>query len=253
MTPEAARRALASVSATPDLDVRLLHQHANGDDARFAHAVARRLDHEPVAYIIGTRGFWTIELAVTPDVLIPRPDSETLIEAAVAHFGTSSPRRVLDLGTGSGALLLAALDQWPTATGVGIDASRAALIVAQSNADRIAPGRTTILSGSWHGTGETFDLILCNPPYVEEGAVLPRDVAEWEPHGALFAGPDGLDAYHDILPWLGGQLRPGGIACLEIGWTQRAVVTAMAEAAGFSVRCRTDLAGRDRCLMLTHI
>lgn len=243
---------LTAVSDTPDLDARLLHDKADGDDERFAAFVARRLEHEPVAYIVGSRGFWTIDLDVSPDVLIPRPDSETLIEAAVAHFGEKGPRRILDLGTGSGALLLAALDQWPQATGVGVDASRGALIVAQHNADRIAPGRAEILSGSWHGTGEVFDLVLCNPPYVEDDAELPRDVAEWEPRGALFAGPDGLDAYRDIAPWLAGQLRPAGIACVEIGWTQREAVTSLFEVQGFAVECRRDLADRDRCLIVSR-
>jgi release factor glutamine methyltransferase len=243
---------LTAVSDTPDLDARILHDHAGGDDARFDALIARRVAHEPIAYITGTRGFWTIDLDVMPDVLIPRPDSETLIEAAVAHFGDNAPRRILDLGTGSGALLLAALDQWPQATGIGIDASRAALIVAQGNADRIAPGRADMLMGSWHGTGEAFDLILCNPPYVEETAHLPRDVRDWEPHSALFAGPDGLDAYRDIAPWLAGQMRPAGVACVEIGWTQAAAVTDLFAAQGFAVDCRRDLAGRDRCLVVTR-
>ena len=255
--------ALALVSGTPRLDAELLLAHALGvtrervlltdptPPPAFAELIGRRLAHEPVAYITGTRGFWTVELNVTPDVLIPRPDSETLIEAAVAHFGEAGPKRVLDLGTGSGALLLAALDLWPDATGVGIDASRAAIAVAQANAERIAPGRAEMLLGSWHGTGESFDLVLCNPPYVAGGADLPRDVAEWEPPSALFAGDDGLDDYREIAPWIAGQIAPGGIACVEIGHDQRESVTELFEAEALRVECRADLAGHDRCLIVS--
>jgi release factor glutamine methyltransferase len=241
---------LAAVSETPDLDSRLLWEHAKRDPATFSALMARRLNCEPIAYITGSRGFWTIDLDVSPAVLIPRPDSETLIEAAVEHFGTAGPKRVLDLGTGSGALLLAALDQWPGATGVGIDASAAALAVARANAVRIAPGRAEIIAGDWTGTGEAFDLVLCNPPYVEVGAVLMRDVAEYEPASALFAGADGLDDYRRIAPALGAQIAPGGIACVEIGHTQAAAVSALFAAHGLQTGLRTDLGGRDRCVMV---
>lgn len=241
---------LASVSDTPDLDLKLLRAAAR-DDAELAGFIARRLTHEPVAYITGTRGFWTIDLDVTPAVLIPRPDSETLIDAAVAHFGEQGPKRVLDLGTGSGALLLAALDQWPHATGVGVDASEAALAIARHNAGRIAPGRAEMRRGDWTaGIDERFDLVLCNPPYVECGAALDRQVRDWEPAGALFAGADGLDAYRVLAPQIGRVLD--GLACVEIGSTQAAAVTALFEAEGLSATCRRDLAGRDRCLAITR-
>jgi release factor glutamine methyltransferase len=238
---------LAAVSDTPDLDAKILREHAR-DDAEFACFVARRLNHEPVAYITGTRGFWTFDLDVTPAVLIPRPDSETLIDAAVAHFGTSRPKRILDLGTGSGALLLAALDQWPETTGVGVDASEAALEIAKRNAERIAPGRAAMRRGDWTaGIDERFDLVLCNPPYVESGAELDRQVRDYEPASALFAGPDGLDDYRILAPQLAHVT--GGIACIEIGYTQAAAVTALLEAEGFAVSLRRDLGGRDRCLV----
>lgn len=240
---------LAVVSGTPELDARILWEHANGEPETFAALVSRRLAHEPVAYIIGTKGFWTIDLDVTPAVLIPRPDSETLIEAALAHFGRAGPERVLDLGTGSGALLLAALDQWPQATGVGIDTSLAALEVARQNAIRIAPGRAEMIEGGWSGTGEAFDLVLCNPPYIALGEQLMRDVVDYEPVSALFAGNDGLDDYRFLAPLLAGQIAPGGIACIEIGHTQREAVAAMLEHNGLSVDCRQDLGGRDRCLI----
>jgi release factor glutamine methyltransferase len=243
---------LAAVSDTPRLDADLLFAHANGDAAMFQTLITRRLRHEPIAYITGTRGFWTIDLVVTPAVLIPRPDSETLIEAALAHFGKAGPKRVLDLGTGSGALLLAALDQWPGATGVGIDASDEALVIARANAERIAPERAVIRRGGWDGTGETFDLILCNPPYIASDDVIPPDVADWEPACALFAGDDGLDDYRMIAPVLGQQIAPNGIACIEIGYTQADAVAALLSAHGLGVTLAKDLGGRDRCLIARH-
>ena len=267
-----ARAALAdaaarfSFSATARLDAELLLAHALGITRErllltlgdhtappaFAALVERRARHEPVAYLTGTRAFWTIDLDVAPGVLIPRADSETLIEAAVAHFaGTAGPKRVLDLGTGSGALLLAALDQWPGARGVGIDASPAALAIAGTNAARIAPGRATIAAGGWHGTGEAFDLILCNPPYIERAAALPPEVADYEPASALFAGTDGLDDYRALAPLLGRQIAPGGVACIEIGADQGESAATLFRGAGLDVYLRRDLAGRDRCLVVT--
>jgi release factor glutamine methyltransferase len=240
-------KALSAVSDTRELDAKILREHAR-DHAEYASFVARRLTHEPVAYITGTRGFWTIDLDVTPAVLIPRPDSETLIDAALAHFGKAGPKRILDLGTGSGALLLAALDQWPEATGVGVDASEAALAVATQNATRIAPGRADMRLGDWTlGIEEMFDLVLCNPPYVETDAALDPQVSGHEPGSALFAGPDGLDAYRIVVPQLARVTD--GIACVEIGHTQAAAVTALLEDEGFAVTCRRDLGGRDRCLV----
>jgi release factor glutamine methyltransferase len=245
--PSRERDKLAKISDTPDLDARLLREAAR-DDAEFASFIARRLNHEPVAYITGTRGFWTIDLDVTPALLIPRPDSETLIDAALSRFGKAGPKRVLDLGTGSGALLLAALDQWPDATGVGVDASEAALTIAKRNADRIAPGRADMRLGNWtNGIEERFDLVLCNPPYVQTGADLARQVRDYEPASALFAGPDGLDDYRILAPQL--SRVTGGIACIEIGCTQAAAVTELLEAQDFTVSLRKDLAGRDRCLV----
>jgi release factor glutamine methyltransferase len=222
----------------------------NGLVGAFEALVARRASGEPLAYITGTRAFWTIELAVAPGVLIPRPDSETLIDAALAHFaGTSGPRRILDLGTGSGALLLAALAEWPHAKGVGIDRSAAALAIARANAEALGMAdRARIIPGDWAGTGERFDLILCNPPYIATGEVLPRDVADHEPHTALFAGADGLDDYRALAPLLAAQLESGGIACIEIGATQGAAVSALLEAQGLVVQIRHDLAGRERCV-----
>lgn len=220
--------------------------------AAFEALVARREMAEPVAYILGKRTFWTVELEVGPGVLVPRPDSETLIEAALEHFGARGPRRILDLGTGPGTLLLAALDQWPEASGVGVDASEAALSYAARNAQRLGlASRAEMRIGDWgEGVEERFDLILCNPPYVEEGANLPRDVVAWEPHEALFAAPDGLAEYRRLAPQIPRLLSPGGIACVEIGAGQGSAVASLFEAAGLRVRSRKDLAGMDRCLVL---
>ena len=203
---------LAAVSDTPRLDAELLMAHAPGTGredfaarygcrppvpAAFDQADRPPGAHEPVAYITGRRAFWTIELEVGPGALVPRPDSETLIEAAVAHFGAAGPKRILDLGTGPGTLLLAALDQWPGATGLGVDASEVALSYARRNAGRLGLlARASFRLGDWdEGMDERFALILCNPPYVEDAADLPRDVASHEPALALFAGTDGLAAY----------------------------------------------------------
>lgn len=259
---------LASVSDTPRLDAELLMAHALGIERQhllmakldqpapgsFTDLVARRLRHEPVAYITGARAFWTIELLVAPGVLIPRADSETLIEAAVAHFaGGPDPASVLDLGTGSGALLLAALDQWPRARGLGLDASPDAVGIARANAARLKlEGRATIAIGDWRGRDGPHDLILCNPPYVATGEALPREVVDWEPASALFAGSDGLDDYRAIAPGLPAQLAPGGVACIEIGATQAAAAATLFAAEGFAVSVRRDLARRDRCLVLTR-
>ena len=221
----------------------------------FEILLKRREAGEPVAYIIGRRAVWTIELEVGPGVLIPRPDSETLIEAAVEHFGQAGPRRVLDLGTGPGTLLLAALDQWPDAAGLGIDRSEQALAMARSNAERLGlSGRADFRLGDWSGgLDESFDLILCNPPYVEAGADLTTGVREWEPHEALFAGSDGLEDYRRLAPQIPPLLAHGGIGCIEIGAGQQHPVTALFESQGLKVSPRQDLAGHVRCLVISRL
>ncbi len=256
---------LAQTSETPRLDAELLMAHALGTSrenlllrhldapapAAFDALLARRLAHEPIAYISGTRAFWTIDLVVGPGALIPRADSETLIEAALDHFGLAGPASILDLGTGPGTLLLAALAQWPGATGLGIDQSTAALAMAQANADRLGlADRANFMLGDWATAIEQrFDLVLANPPYIGIDEPLPRDVAGYEPHEALFAGPDGLDDYRIIVPQLPNLLEPGGIAVLEIGHTQAEAVSGLVVQAGLEPSPRRDLAGRPRAII----
>ncbi|KTT75557.1 peptide chain release factor N(5)-glutamine methyltransferase [Sphingomonas endophytica] len=271
MTPREALRDAArrfAFSPTARLDAELLLAHALNitrerllltlDDHPvpdgFAALAARRAAHEPVAYITGTRAFWTIDLHVGPGVLVPRADSETLLDAAVDHFkGTQGPRRILDLGTGPGTLLLAALDQWPDAHGEGVDASDTALGYARRNAEALGlAARARLARGDWaDGITATYDLILTNPPYVEAGAALPEEVAAYEPAAALFAGADGLDDYHRIARQLPPLLAPGGVACVEIGADQGRSAAALFLDRGLSVSIRRDLGDRDRCLVVT--
>jgi len=271
---DAARR-LEGTSDTARLDAELLLAHAlgvtrsnlllrhMGDQVPpgFAALVERRERHEPVAYIVGRQEFYGLDLEVTPSVLIPRGDSETLIDAARdAWAGQAPPRRILDLGTGSGALLLAALTVWQQAEGVGIDRDPSACLVATRNAQRLGmdmhAGRVASIiqrdwtERGWHEHLGRFDLILANPPYVEDGAAIEPSVREWEPAGALFAGAEGLDQYRILLPQLPDLLEPDGRAVLEIGAGQAQSVTTLARSAGFETKLVPDLGGRPRALVL---
>ena len=262
-----AARTLAPSSDTARLDAELLMAEALGIDRdrlllapperavpeRFWAMVERRRAGEPVAYITGRRAFWDIELHVGPGVLIPRPDSETLIAAALEHFGgRSPPARILDLGTGPGTLLLAALDLWRDARGLGVDASRRALSYAAANARRLGlDERVEWRLGDWAvGIEDCFDLVLCNPPYVATDAALGPGVAEHEPAEALFAGPHGLDDYRRIAPQIGGLLCSGGLAAIEIGADQAESAAAIFRSAGLDPRVARDLADRPRALLI---
>lgn len=235
-------------------DTMLLGRLADPSPDAFQILLDRRRRHEPVAYIVGQRDFWTITLEVGPGVLIPRPDSETLIDAAVTHFGTAGPATILDLGTGSGALLLAALAEWPHARGVGVDRSDEALAIAARNAERLGlASRAVLRAGDWGREIEgPFDLILCNPPYIESDAALAPEVREHEPASALFAGPDGLDDYRRLVPDIARLLAPTGLAAIEIGWTQAAAVSGLFAGQGLVASVRQDLGGRDRAILVRH-
>jgi len=265
-----AARQLNDASDTARLDSELLMAEALNIDRdrlilsppdrnvpdRFWKMVERRHTGEPVAYITGRRAFWNIELHVGPGALVPRPDSEVLIASAIEHFeGAEGPKRILDLGTGPGTLLLAALDIWSDATGLGVDVSRQALSYAAANARRLGfEGRAKWLQGNWaQGLVEAFDLVLCNPPYIADGADLGPGVREYEPDEALFAGKDGLDAYHALAPQLPRLLSPGGLAAVEIGYDQAKAVSRLLVRDGLKAKVANDLGARPRALLLTWI
>lgn len=265
-----AARQLGETSDTARLDAELLMAEAlhidrdrlllNPPDReppkRFWTMVKRRSKGEPIAYITGRRAFWNIELHVGPGVLIPRPDSEVLIASALEHFeGTAGPKRILDLGTGPGTLLLAALDLWPEATGVGVDSSRRALSYAAANSRRLGfEKRAKLKIGDWaEGIAERFDLVLCNPPYVAVDEPLGAGVAEFEPEEALFAGPEGLESIRRLAPEIPRLLAPGGLAAIEIGAAQGRDALKILERDGLTGRIAPDLAGRDRAVLLTWV
>ena len=263
------RAATALIPAdTPRLDAELLLAHALGVSrlamlasreplagdrlALFSELVARRRTHEPIAHIVGEREFWSLALRVNADVLVPRPDSETLIEQAMLRCRERPPRMILDLGTGSGALLLAALSVWPSAVGVGVDRSEAAVRVARANARTLGFGeRAHFLVGDWAtGLDARFDLLLCNPPYIADGTALMPDVALHEPPAALFGGSDGLDPYRLLVPQLPALLVRGGLALFEFGEGQAPALLTLAGSCGLVAETAPDLAGRPRALAL---
>ncbi|MBN2630586.1 MAG: peptide chain release factor N(5)-glutamine methyltransferase [Rhodobacteraceae bacterium] len=213
---------------------------------RFAALVQRRVAREPVSHLIGHRLFWGRRFAVTRAVLDPRPETETLVAAAL-----SAPfSRVLDLGTGSGCILLSLLAERPDATGLGVDLSPDALTVARANAAILGlDARASFACGTWFApVSGRFDLIVSNPPYIaaDEMAGLSPEVHDHEPHIALTPGGDGLAAYRALAAGLGAYLAPKGRVLLEIGPTQGNRVSALLKAAGFATKILPDLDGRDR-------
>jgi release factor glutamine methyltransferase len=256
----------------PVLDARLIVQHVLGIDwnalflqpdrpladderARLDAALSRRAAFEPVSRIVGRRHFWTLDLAVSPATLDPRADTETVIEAIVTAIpDRTTTLRILDFGTGTGALLLALLAEYPNATGVGVDLSAEAADVARGNAaSHNLAARATFVVCHWAAavTGQ-FDLIVSNPPYIPHAdlAGLPPDVRDYDPHLALNGGADGLDAYREIFTAIPALLAPEGLVAVEIGAGQSDAVSAIAQEAGLVLSTkRADFGGIERALL----
>ncbi len=220
--------------------------------AELERLLARRERREPVSQILGVKGFWKIMLRVTPQVLTPRPETESLLDVMLPRIPTDRRVRVLDLGVGSGALLLAILGERPNAVGLGVDASEDALAVARENAANLGlAGRAALLRSDWT-TGlaaESFDIVVANPPYIASGdiAALAPEVRDHEPRLALDGGPDGLDAYRRLAPEILNVLVPGGLFAVEVGLGQAPAVRKLfAEAGAAALSIHRDLSDRDR-------
>ncbi len=218
---------------------------------RYEAHVTRRSHGEPVAYVLGEKEFWSLPLEVTPDVLVPRPETELVVERALTHLPRDPEARVLDLAAGSGAIALALARERPRATVVGTDISAAAIAVARRNAQRLGLANVLFRTGNWYDpvAGERFDLIASNPPYIAEtDARVEPAVRRFEPHDALFAGTDGLEALRVITGAAGRHLSRGGWLVVEHGDRQGSAVSELLRAAGFAeVTTHQDLAGLDRC------
>jgi release factor glutamine methyltransferase len=255
---------------TPRLDARILVGHAVNLEPSLLFArtervltdeesvlvrdfAARRERHEPVSRIIGRRGFWGLDFLVSPDTLDPRADTETLVAAVLQCRAQYTAPRILDLGTGTGCILLAILKEWPEASGVGVDLNSGAVAVAAENANRLdLKNRARFRQGNWcEGLAETFDMVVSNPPYITDSELpgLALDVTQFDPHLALSGGPDGLAAYRALLPQTRQCLAPKGRLFLEIGADQAMSVSTLAKGAGFEVLAgHRDLSGFVRCL-----
>ncbi|HKY93204.1 MAG TPA: peptide chain release factor N(5)-glutamine methyltransferase [Nevskiaceae bacterium] len=263
-----ATKALAATSDSARLDAELLLAHVLGcsrstlhvraddrvDDparASFDALVRRRTDREPVAYLVGQRGFWTFDLDVTPDVLVPRPETERLVAWALDLApGSGEGMRMLDLGTGSGAIALALAHERPHATVIATDRSRAALSIARANAARLCPDRIAFVEGRWYEAlppdASPFELIVSNPPYVAERDPHLASLA-YEPRIALAAGPDGLADLRVIVAGAPSRLERGGWLLVEHGYDQGVAVRSLLANAGFvDVETRRDFGGQER-------
>lgn len=273
-TRAAARDLAGGGIETPELDARVLAAEAFGVGpaeilvgaaeapssglSALEGFIARRLSGEPVARILGRREFWGLDFALTPDTLAPRPDTETVVETALSFVADrSATLRVLDLGTGTGCILLALLSELPGAFGVGVDLAPGAAFAARANAQRLGFGsRAAFVVGGWAAALDgTFDLVVSNPPYIESGVIasLDREVRLHDPALALDGGADGLDPYREIFAELPRLLAPGGVAVLEHGAGQCDAVAAIAHGRWLEVATvATDLSGQRRALALRH-
>jgi len=279
LTIAGARRALvkafrAAGLDSPELDARILIGHALGlDHAALVTAAARSLDRaeydainklarrrlagEPVARITGSKEFWSLKLALSPATLVPRPETETVVEAALAAVDAHGPRtrvrRIADLGTGSGALVLALLGELPSAFGIGTDTSLNALMVARANAQRLGIAPVAFIACDMAAAlGGPFDLIVSNPPYIRSADIdaLAPEVRDFDPRPALDGGADGLDGYRAIAAAVPALLAPGGVLAVELGAGQAPAVAALFSAAGLALRPpRTDVHGVPRALL----
>jgi len=244
-------------------DHEYLIRHANSlvtaaQQEQFEQLLQRRIAREPLSHIMGKRGFWKDEFIVTPDVLDPRPDSETLIESLIKYRpNTQTPYQIADFGTGSGCLILSALREFVHARGLAIDRSAAALAVAKQNAQNLQlSSRVDFLLNHWGNALQTpFDMIMSNPPYIVEDEIpsLAPEVRCFEPFGALSGGADGLYAYRELFPHIKRLLKPDGIAVIEIGAEQREAVCDIACKSGLNVvEVVPDLSGLPRVVVITQ-
>lgn len=223
------------------------------EEIQFCKYITRRVNREPVSHILGLREFWSLEFVVTSDVLDPRPDSETLIEAVLQQLNEGFSGRILDLGTGSGCLLLTLLTELPECLGVAVDQSTAALKVADKNTRRLClQDRCELLHSHWFEKVQgRFDVIVSNPPYIETETVkeLEPEVIQFEPHAALDGGTDGLNCYREIISSVSNFLRPDGYLIFEVGIGQAEAVASLLKGANFSeIRIHNDLASVGRCV-----
>jgi release factor glutamine methyltransferase len=220
--------------------------------------LARRERREPVSQILGVKGFWKIMVRVTPDVLTPRPETETILDVVLPKLADGTPLRLLDLGVGSGALLLALLAERPAAIGLGVDASEDALAVARENAANLGmAGRVALLRGDWTAGLEaaSFDVVVSNPPYIRSGEIagLAPEVRDHEPRLALDGGSDGLDAYRELAPQILNVLKPGGLFAVEVGLGQAGAVQALfSDAGAMDITVHRDLSNRERVVAGTR-
>jgi release factor glutamine methyltransferase len=234
------------------------HRLTAEQQGMFDTLVSRRCAREPISRILGNREFWSLRFALGPATLDPRPDSETLVAAVLARIPDRNGKiAILDLGTGTGCLLLALMSELPQAIGVGIDIDAAARDLAAANAVALGlSARTAFQRGDWaRDISAQFDVIVSNPPYIESTSIdgLAPEVAQFDPRGALDGGPDGLSAYRALLPQAAQRLKSGGLVALEIGAGQGPAVRALATEAGLTdLGSAQDLAGIERCLLFTH-